>query len=81
MPTTHKGECFSGAVHVKVPGEPEAIGYAIADHAGRDRVAPSTLSPCEAQRCRVTAGAGRVPRSKRQKPVSANTARNAGAVL
>src|SRR5579863_6305525 len=27
MPTTHKGECFCGAVHVEVSGEPEAMGY------------------------------------------------------
>ncbi|HUN52275.1 MAG TPA: GFA family protein [Candidatus Sulfotelmatobacter sp.] len=25
--TTHKGECFCGAVHVEVSGEPEAMGY------------------------------------------------------
>ena len=27
MATTHKGECFCGAVHVEVSGEPEAMGY------------------------------------------------------
>ena len=27
MPTTHKGECFCGAVHMEVSGEPEAMGY------------------------------------------------------
>src|SRR5262249_60978098 len=25
--TTHKGECFCGAVQVEVSGEPEAMGY------------------------------------------------------
>jgi hypothetical protein len=27
MATTHKGECFCGAVHVEVSGEPEVMGY------------------------------------------------------
>jgi hypothetical protein len=27
MAATHKGECFCGAVHVEVSGEPEAMGY------------------------------------------------------
>src|SRR5436190_13436260 len=27
MASTHKGECFCGAVHVEVSGEPEAMGY------------------------------------------------------
>jgi hypothetical protein len=27
MAVTHKGECFCGAVHVEVSGEPEAMGY------------------------------------------------------
>ncbi len=25
--TTHKGECFCGAIHVEVSGKPEAMGY------------------------------------------------------
>lgn len=25
--TTHTGECFCGAVHIEVTGEPEAMGY------------------------------------------------------
>src|SRR5471032_536904 len=27
MATTHKGECFCGAIHLEVSGEPEAMGY------------------------------------------------------
>src|SRR5476651_806433 len=27
MTTTHKGECFCGAIHLEVSGEPEAMGY------------------------------------------------------
>jgi hypothetical protein len=27
MVTSHKGECFCGAVKVEVSGEPEAMGY------------------------------------------------------
>src|SRR3954465_7454586 len=27
MATTHQGECFCGAVHLEVSGEPEAMGY------------------------------------------------------
>jgi hypothetical protein len=27
MPTSHKGECFCGAVQLQVSGEPEAMGY------------------------------------------------------
>jgi hypothetical protein len=27
MPTSHKGECFCGAVKLEVLGEPEAMGY------------------------------------------------------
>ena len=27
MAATHKGECFCGAVHVEVSGEPEVMGY------------------------------------------------------
>ncbi len=27
MTTTHKGECFCGAVHLEVSGEPEVMGY------------------------------------------------------
>jgi hypothetical protein len=27
MTTTHKGECFCGAVHLEVSGQPEAMGY------------------------------------------------------
>ena len=27
MPTTYKGECFCGAVHVEAYGDPEAMGY------------------------------------------------------
>src|ERR1022692_1405529 len=27
MAVTHKGECFCGAIHVEVSGEPEAMGY------------------------------------------------------
>ena len=27
MAASHKGECFCGAVHIEVSGEPEAMGY------------------------------------------------------
>ncbi|HEY1475027.1 MAG TPA: GFA family protein [Pseudolabrys sp.] len=27
MPAMYKGECFCGAVHIEVSGEPEAMGY------------------------------------------------------
>ena len=82
MPTTHKGECFCGAVHVEVSGEPEAMGYCHCRSCRSWSGGPvNAFTLWKPNAVRVTAGAEQLPRSKRQKPVSGNIARNAGAIL
>jgi len=80
MPTSHKGECFCGAVHVEVSGEPEAMGYLplsiMPILVGRPQSTRFTLWKPDA--VRVTAGAEHVANvPKKQRSVSGNTAGNA----
>src|SRR5579872_2294479 len=82
MPTTHKGECFCGAVHVEVSGEPEAMGYCHCRSCRSWSGGPvNAFTLWKPNAVRVTAGAEQVATFQRQEPVSGNTARNAGAIL
>ena len=81
MAATHKGECFCGAVHVEVLGEPEAMGYCHCQSCRSWSAAPVNAftlgnpTPCGLLRVR-----NMLPRSKRPNSVNGNTARNAVAI-
>jgi len=82
MPTTHKGECFCGAVHMEVSGEPEAMGYCHCRSCRSWSGGPvNAFTLWKPNAVRVTAVPNKLPRSKRQKPVNGNTAKNAVAIL
>lgn len=61
MTTSHKGECFCGAVHLEVSGEPEAMGYchcrSCRSWSGTPFIAYTLWKP---EAVRVTAGADHV---------------------
>ena len=81
MAATYKGECFCGAVHVEVSGEPEAMGYCHCRSCRSWSGGPvNAFTLWKPNAVRVTAGAV-LPCSKRQKSVSGNTVRNAVAIL
>ena len=61
MAATHKGECFCGAVHVEVSGEPEAMGYCHCQSCRSWSAAPVTaFTLWKPDAVRVTAGAEHV---------------------
>jgi len=69
------GECFCGAVHLEVYGELKSWVIATAAHADLGRVAPSTRSPSGNRKpCETLRVPSILPRFKRQKPASGNTA-------
>ena len=58
MAATHKGECFCGAVHVEVAGEPEAMGYCHCQSCRSWSAAPvNAFTLWKPGAVRVTAGA------------------------
>ena len=81
MAATHKGECFCGAVHVEVSGEPEVMGYCHCQSCRSWSAARSVLSPFGSQTpCGLLRVRNMLPRSKRPNSVNGNTARNAVAI-
>ena len=61
MAATHKGECFCGAVHVEVSGEPEAMGYCHCQSCRSWSAAPvNAFTLWKPDAVRVTAGAEHV---------------------
>ena len=61
MAATHKGECFCGAVHVEVSGEPKAMGYCHCQSCRSWSGAPVTaFTLWKPDAVRVTAGAEHV---------------------
>src|SRR6476661_6088624 len=61
MTATHKGECFCGAVHVEVSGEPEAMGYCHCKSCRSWSAAPvNAFTLWKPDAVRVTAGAEHV---------------------
>ena len=61
MAATHKGECFCGAVHVEVSGEPEAMGYCHCRSCRSWLGAPvNAFTIWKADAVRITAGAEHV---------------------
>ena len=58
MTATYKGECFCGAVHVEVSGEPEAMGYCHCQSCRSWSAAPvNAFTLWKPDTVRVTAGA------------------------
>jgi hypothetical protein len=61
MAAIHKGECFCGAVHVEVSGEPEAMGYCHCQSCRSWSAAPVTaFTLWKPDAVQVTAGAEHV---------------------
>ena len=61
MAATHNGECFCGAIHVEVSGEPEAMGYCHCQSCRSWSAAPVTaFTLWKPDAVRVTAGAEHV---------------------
>jgi hypothetical protein len=82
MATTHKGECFCGAVNIEVSGEPEAMGYCHCRSCRSWSGGPvNAFTLWKPDAVRVTAGAEHVAMYQKQKSVSGNTAKNAVAIL
>ena len=81
MATTYKGECFCGAVHAEVSGEPEAMGYCHCQSCRSWSAAPvNAFTLWKPDAMRVTAGAEHVATFQKPNSVNGNTARNAVAI-
>jgi hypothetical protein len=81
MATTHKGECFCGAVHVEFRANRKQWDIAIANHAGPGQVLRLLLSPFgNPTPCGLLRVRNMLPRSKRPNSVNGNTARNVVAI-
>ena len=82
MAVTHKGECFCGAVHVEVSGEPEAMGYCHCRSCRSWSGGPvNAFTLWKPGAVRVAAGAEYVGMFQKTKSVSGNTAKNAVVIL
>ena len=59
--TSHKGECFCGAVHFEVSGQPEGMGYCHCQSCRSWSAGPvNTFTLWKADAVRITAGAKHV---------------------